>query len=538
VKSDLEIAQSCALHPIDDVAATLGLGRDDVTPYGRYMAKVPAVALECLCGAPDGRLILVTAMTPTPKGEGKTTNTIGLGQALARIGKRATIAIREPSLGPCMGLKGGAAGGGYSQVLPMEEINLHFTGDLHAVSIAHNLLAAVIDNHLHQRGSPEIDPRNVVWKRVIDMNDRALRSIIVGLEGRGANGVMREDGFEITAASEVMAVLCLASDMADLKSRLGRVIAGYDRLRKPVTAADIGAHGAMAALLKNAINPNLVQSVEGVPVFVHGGPFANIAHGCNSLIATRLALKLADYTVTEAGFGADLGAEKFFDIKCRTGGLRPSAVVLVVTCRAHALHGLANVLKHAESIGQFGLPVVASINRFADDNDAALERIRQECTDAGLPAYITDFRESGGAGGIDLAEAVAGLCARPSSFRYLYELELSIPEKVETIARTIYGAGRVTFTADARTEIRRIADLGYGGLPVCMAKTPASLTDDPKVAGRPTDFEITVTSAKVSAGAGFVVIYTGKIMTMPGLPKAPAALSIDIDEQGNIVGLF
>ncbi len=516
----------------------MGLDIQDLISFGPYVAKVPQAVAAKFADRPTGRLVLVTAMTPTPQGEGKTTNTIGLGQSLSRIGKKTMIAIREPSLGPCMGLKGGAAGGGFSQVLPMEDINLHFTGGLHAVSTAHNLLAAVVDNHLHQRSDPEVHPRKVAWKRVMDMNDRTLRSIVVGMQGGGINGVMREDGFEITAASEVMAILCLASDLSDLKRRLGNVIVGYDYLGKPVTASDIGAQGAMAALLKDAVNPNLVQSIEGTPVFVHGGPFANIAHGCNTLIATRLALQMADYVVTEAGFGADLGAEKFFDIKCRAGNLEPSAVVLVVTRRAVAVHGIENVLRHVETVRHFGVPVVVSVNRFLGDLDSDLEDIRDQCIEAGVDASITDFREGGGEGGIELAEKVAELCAQASEFAPLYELDLAIVDKIETIATKVYGAAGVEFTAAAARAIKRIENLGYGNLPVCMAKTPASLTDDPKVTGRPAGFQITVSDAKVSAGAGFIVVYTGAIMTMPGLPKRPAALDIDIDEAGEISGLF
>jgi formate--tetrahydrofolate ligase len=538
MKSDLEIARAATAKPIAEIAAPLGLPCEELIPYGPHIAKIPLRALDRLAGNQEGKLILVTAMTPTSKGEGKTTNTIGLGQALAQVGRKTMIAIREPSLGPCMGLKGGAAGGGYSQVLPMEDINLHFTGDLHAVSSAHNLLAAVTDNHLHQRNEPELDARRIVWKRSIDMNDRSLRSIIVGLEGGGINGVMREDGFEITAASEIMAILCLAHDITDLKRRVAKVIVGYDRSRKVVTAGDIGAEGAMAALLKHAIQPNLVQSIEGAPVLVHGGPFANIAHGCNSLIATRMAMRLADYTVTEAGFGADLGAEKFFNIKCRAGSLSPSAAVLVVTRRAWALNGIQNIVKHAESIGHFGVPVIVSVNRFADDSPADLGKIVEQCHGAGIATAITDFRESGGEGGLELAEKTAALSESPSRFEPLYSLDLSVEDKVETIARKIYGAAGVAITTQAAKEIKQITDLGYGNLPVCMAKTPASLTDNPKIAGRPRDFTITVTGARVSAGAGFVVVYTGNIMTMPGLPKQPAALGIDIDADGNIRGLF
>ncbi|MBU1692946.1 MAG: formate--tetrahydrofolate ligase [Verrucomicrobia bacterium] len=538
MKSDIEIAQEAPKRPIAEIAGAIGIAEDDLIPYGRYIAKVPLDVVERREKAGEGKLILVTAMTPTPKGEGKTTNTIGLGQALARLGKRAMICVREPSLGPCMGLKGGAAGGGFSQVLPMEDINLHFTGDLHAVTMAHNLLAAVVDNHLHHKNRPEIHPRRVVWGRVMDMNDRSLRHTIVGLQGGGANGVMREDGFSITAASEVMAVLCLSRNIGDLKKRLGNIIVGYDDLWKPVTAADMGVSGAMAALLKQAVHPNLVQTVEGTPAFVHGGPFANIAHGCNTLIATRMALKLADYTVTEAGFGADLGAEKFFHIKCRAGGLQPSAAVLVVTRRAYDVHGIENVMKHVDTIRQFNVPVVISINKFADDRDEDLEAIRKACRDRGADAAVTDFRESGGAGGGGLAEKVCELCAAPSELRYLYDLDAGIEEKIRAVATKVYGASGVELTTEAKKNIKQIENLGYGRLPICVAKTPASLTDDPKIPGRPKDFTITVTSARVSAGAGFVVIYTGQIMTMPGLPKEPAALKIDIDEHGTITGLF
>jgi formate--tetrahydrofolate ligase len=538
VKSDIEIAQAAQMRPIEDVARAVGLDEGSLIPYGRHVAKVVPGAGVHQQDSSANRLILVTAMTPTSKGEGKTTTTIGLGQGLARIGKRVIIAIREPSLGPCMGLKGGAAGGGYSQVLPMEEINLHFTGDLHAVTSAHNLLAAVVDNHLHQRHSPEIHPRRVAWKRVIDMNDRSLRSILVGLEGGGINGVMREDGFEITAASEVMAVLCLARDRADLKARLARLIVGYDSLQKPVTAGDLGVHGAMAALLKNAIMPNLVQSIEGTPAFVHGGPFANIAHGCNTVIATRLAQRLADYTVTEAGFGADLGAEKFFDVKCRSAGLEPAVAVLVVTRRAFAIHGIDNVMKHVENLRNFGVNVVISVNRFADDSQADLDHIRSVCQAQGVVAVCADVREAGGAGAEELAEKVCELCESPYRLRYTYELETPISEKISAVATQIYGADGVEFASMAKKRIQRLEDLGYGNLPICVAKTPASLSDDPKLTGRPRGFSITVSDVRVSAGAGFIVVYTGQIMTMPGLPKVPAALAIDVDDQGNISGLF
>jgi len=537
VKSDIDIAQACTPRPIAEIAAPLGLA-DELIPYGSLMAKVPVSLLETYRDRPDGKLILVTAMTPGPAGEGKTTNTIGLSQALTRIGQKTMACIREPSLGPCMGVKGGAAGGGYSQVLPMEEINLHFTGDLHAVSTTHNLLSAVLDNHLHQRNEPLMDPRNVVWKRVMDMNDRSLRSILVGLEGGGTNGVMREDGFEITAASEIMAIWGLSKDLADLKERMGRVIVGYDTLKKPIFGRDLGVQGAMAALMKNAINPNLVQTIEGTPVFVHGGPFANIAHGCNTLIATRLARKLADFTVTEAGFGADLGAEKFCHIKCRTGGLTPSAAVLVVTRRAHGAHTIANVAKHVENLQHFGLPVVISINRFLDDTDEQIAVVQKECRELGVEAVVTDFREKGGAGGEEIAHKIVEVCQQPSRFRFLYELEQPLKEKVHILATKLYGADGADFSALATKQLKRIEELGYGNLPVCMAKTPASLSDDPSLAGRPSNFRVTVSSARVSAGAGFVVIYTGSIMTMPGLPKRPSAMSIDIDENGRISGLF
>lgn len=538
MKSDIDIAQSSTIRPIRDIAGSIGLQEDDIIPYGRYIAKVPQQVVQEKTDLTDGKLILVTAMTPTPMGEGKTTTTIGLGQAFSKLGKKTVLAIREPSLGPCMGLKGGAAGGGYSQVLPMEDINLHFTGDLHAVTTTHNLLAAVVDNHIHQQSKPEIHARRVIWKRIVDMNDRTLRNIIVGLLGGGINGVMREDGFEITAASEIMAVLCMASDLEDLKQRLGRIIVGYDSMRKPVTAGDIGVNGAMAALLKQAIHPNLVQTIEGTPVFVHGGPFANIAHGCNTLIATKMARKLGDYIVTEAGFGADLGAEKFLDIKCRVGNLNPSAVVLVVTRRAWDMHGIENIQKHVESIQGFQLPVVISINRFADDDEADLDRLRQECREIGVETFVTDYRESGGEGGLELTERLCTLCESDSDIRFTYDLESGLVEKIEKVATRIYGADGIELTAEATREIKRIEDFGYGNLPVCIAKTPASLTDNPNISGRPSGFKITVTSARVSAGAGFVVIYTGKVMTMPGLPKRPAALNIDIDAHGNISGLF
>ncbi len=537
-QSDIDIARNTTMKPIREIAGQAELADDEIIPYGRYIAKISLNVFHRLKEKPDGKLILVTAMTPTPMGEGKTTTTIGLAQSFAKIGRKAMIAIREPSLGPCMGVKGGAAGGGYSQVLPMEEINLHLTGDIHAVSIAHNLLAAVIDNHIHHKNEPELNPRDIAWRRVIDMNDRTLRSIIVGIEGKGANGVMREDGFDITASSEIMAILCLSNSLSELKQRLGTIIAGYTPLRRPVAVREIGAEGAMAALLKHAVHPNLVQSVEGVPAFVHGGPFANIAHGCNSIIATKMALKLADYVVTEAGFGADLGAEKFFNIKCRYGNLSPSAAVLVVTSRAFAKHGIENVIKHANNIAHFHVPMAISINRFRGDSDEELLKILHACETHNLCAFITDFRESGGEGGIALAEEIVRLCETPSNFQTLYPLEWPIQKKIETIAMEIYGADGVRFTPEAEKQLQQIETLGFGNLPVCMAKTQSSLSDNPELAGRPQGFTITVSSLRVSAGAGFVVACTGKIMTMPGLPKKPSALSIDIDEAGNISGLF
>ncbi|MBN2547388.1 MAG: formate--tetrahydrofolate ligase [Spirochaetes bacterium] len=538
MRSDIEIAQNIELKPIDEIASKIGLKFDSLIPYGKYIAKVPVNILDEINEKENGKLILVTAMTPTSKGEGKTTNTIGLGQALTKIGKKTMIAIREPSLGPCMGVKGGAAGGGYSQVLPMEDINLHFTGDIHAVSITHNLLASIIDNHLHQKNEPVINPREVLWKRVIDMNDRSLRNIIVGLQDQGLNGVMREDGFDITAASEIMAILCLSNDLSDLKNKISNIIAGYDYLKKPIKVKDFGVQGAMAALLKQAINPNLVQSIEGVPAFVHGGPFANIAHGCNSIIATKFALKLADYTVTEAGFGADLGAEKFFDIKCRLGNLKPDIAVLVVTSRAYEMHGIDNIAKHVENLLSFKIPVVISINKFIDDDSDKLKEIEKQCNDLGVKALITDFREGGGEGGLEIAETAVKLCSKKSNFNYLYGLDLSIMEKIETIAKKIYGACKVEYSQEAKKQIKQIENLGFKSLPVCMAKTQSSLSDNPKLIGRPKDFTLSVAGAKASAGAGYIVAYTGRIMTMPGLPKAPAAMNIDIDVKGNISGLF
>ena len=539
MKSDEAIAREISLLPIEAVAETIGL-QEELIPYGKYAAKVPAGTLNKLAesGKPDGKLILVTAMTPTPMGEGKTTNTIGLAQSLKKIGKSVMAAVREPSLGPCMGVKGGAAGGGYSQVLPMDEINLHFTGDIHAVSIANNLLSAVIDNHLHRKKAPELNPRKVLWKRVMDMNDRSLREILVGLGSQGVNGIIREEGFEITAASEVMAILCLADGIPDLKQRLKRIIVGESFDKTLVTAGDLHAQGAMTALLKQAIHPNLVQSVEGVPVFVHGGPFANIAHGCNSMTATKLALKLADYTVTEAGFASELGAEKFFNIKCRAGGLKPGAAVIVVTLRAYKKHGIENIIKHVENIRKFHVPPVISINRFLDDDPAELDALKQQIEQQGVPAEITDFRESGGDGGVELARRVAELCESPSEFKPLYPLDIPLRDKIEIICRDIYGADGVSFEKGIITKLKRIEESGYKELPVCMAKTQMSLSDNPKAAGRPEGFTVTVRDARIKGGAGFVVVYTGEIMTMPGLPEVSAAEGIDVDQDGNISGLF
>jgi len=539
MKSDEHIAREFSLRPIREIAETAGLA-EDLVPRGQYIAKIPLKTLGRLeeKGVKDGKLILVTAMTPTSMGEGKTTNTIGLSQSLKKIGKSVMTAIREPSLGPCMGVKGGAAGGGYSQVLPMDEINLHFTGDLHAVTAAHNLLSALIDNHLHRRKTPEIHPRKVFWRRVMDMNDRSLRNIIIGLGAGGANGTMRDDGFEITASSEVMAALCLAGSIEDLKQRLAGIVVGETPDKQLVTAGDLHAQGAMTALLKDALSPNLVQSMEGVPVLVHGGPFANIAHGCNSLTATKLALKTGDYTVTEAGFASELGAEKFFNIKCRTGGLSPSAAVLVVTLRAYKTHGIENIMKHAENLSLHGVPVIVSINRFLGDPPSDLNALKKEIEERGVPAEITDFRESGGAGGTELAQRVVELCEQPPQFAPLYPLDMPLREKIEKICTQIYGAGGVQYAKGTITKIKRLEEYGFGNLPVCMAKTQTSLTDDPKAAGRPKDFTITVRDVSVRGAAGFVVIYTGEIMTMPGLPAVPAAEHIDVDEEGNITGLF
>lgn len=560
VKTDIEIAQSVQMKPIEEVAAELEIGREYLELYGNYKAKVNYNLLNELSDKEDGKLILVTAITPTPAGEGKTTTTVGLGDALKRIGKKVVIALREPSLGPVFGIKGGAAGGGYAQVVPMEDINLHFTGDMHAIGAANNLLAAMLDNHIYQGNELNIDPRRITWKRCVDMNDRQLRFIVDGLNGR-TNGVPREDGFDITVASEVMAILCLSKDLDDLKERLRNIVVGYTRDDEPVTAGQLKAEGAMAALLKDALKPNLVQTLEHTPAFVHGGPFANIAHGCNSIMATRMALKLGDYVVTEAGFGADLGAEKFLDIKCRIGNLKPSAVVIVATVRALKHHGgaskaelssenltalekgIPNLLKHIENITvKFGLPAVVAINRFPTDTEAELKLIESKCREYGANVALSEVWAKGGEGGIELAKEVVRLAeseaGQNSNFRYIYSDDMSLKEKIEAITREIYGGDGVDFAPAAEKELSRLEKLGFGNLPVCMAKTQYSLSDDPKKLGWPKNFRITVRNVKLSAGAGFVVALTGEILTMPGLPKVPAAESIDVDSTGRISGLF
>lgn len=553
--SDIEIAQSVTPKKVIDVASGIGISEDELELYGRYKAKVSPSVMKRLAGKPDGKLILVTAITPTPAGEGKTTTTVGLTDGLRKIGKNAMAALREPSLGPSFGLKGGAAGGGYAQVIPMEDINLHFTGDLHAITTAHNLCAAMLDNHIQQGNELNIDPRRVVFRRVMDLNERALRNIVIGLGGK-AHGVPRESGFDITVASEVMAILCLASDLMDLKARLGRMVLAYTYDGKPVTASDIGAAGSMAVLLKDAIKPNLVQTLEGSPVFIHGGPFANIAHGCNSIQATRLGLKCADYLVTEAGFGADLGAEKFLDIKCRVAGLKPDAVVVVATVRALKMHGgrkktelntedlcalkagIPNLIKHIENIQKYGLPVVVAINRFPNDTEAELSLVAKKCEELGASFALSEVWSKGGEGGKELARKVVEACEKSSSFRFIYDTAMSPKEKMNAIAREIYGADGVDFTAQAEKDLAQIHELGKDDLLVCMAKTQYSLSDDPAKIGRPSGFRITVREVRLSAGAGFLVAVTGEIMTMPGLPKKPAALNIDVDSDGKITGLF
>ena len=555
-KTDIEIAQETVMEPITEVAKTAGVDEKYLEQYGKYKAKVDYQILKDMADKPNGKLVLVTAINPTPAGEGKTTTTVGLADGMRKLGKNVMVALREPSLGPVFGVKGGAAGGGYAQVVPMEDINLHFTGDFHAIGAANNLLAAMLDNHIYQGNALNIDPRQIVWRRCVDMNDRQLRFVVDGLGGK-TNGMPREDGYDITVASEVMAVLCLASDINDLKLRLSRLVVAYTRDGKPVTAGDLNAQGAMAALLKDALKPNLVQTLEHTPAFVHGGPFANIAHGCNSVTATKIALKLGDYAITEAGFGADLGAEKFLDIKCRMAGLKPSCVVLVATARAlkynggvpkaetgkenlEALEkGLPNLLQHVENITKvYKLPCVVAINRFPTDTEAELKLIETKCKELGVNVALSEVWGKGGEGGIELAKEVIRLCDQPNDFTFSYELTGSIKEKIEAIAKKIYHADGVNFTANAEKQIKTLTDLGYDHMPICMAKTQYSFSDDQTKLGAPRDFTITVRNVKVSAGAGFLVALTGEIMTMPGLPKVPAAERIDVDENGKITGLF
>ena len=554
--SDIEIAQQAKMQKITEVAAKLGISEDDIELYGKYKAKLSYDLIRRVKDKKDGKLILVTAITPTPAGEGKSTTTVGLAQGLAKLGKKVIVALREPSLGPCMGIKGGAAGGGYSQVVPMEDINLHFTGDFHAITSAHMLLAAMLDNHIQQGNALNIDPRRIAWKRVVDMNDRELRNIVVGLGGK-AHGVPRQDGFDITVASEVMAILCLASSLHDLKERLAKIIVAYDYNGKPVTAGQIKAQGAMAALLKDAVKPNLVQTLENVPAIIHGGPFANIAHGCNSVMATQTGLKLADYTITEAGFGADLGAEKFFDIKCRYAGLKPDAAVIVATVRALKMHGgvpktelktpnveavkkgLVNLEKHIENVKKFGVPCVVAINIFAQDTAEELEAVREHCAKHGVNVALSDVFAKGGEGGIDLAKEVIALAdSGESKFAPIYPLDMSLKGKIETIAKEIYGADGVNYTKEADKALKEFEELGYGNLPICMAKTQYSFSDDPALLGRPSGFKITIRNCRIAAGAGFIVVLTGDVMTMPGLPKVPAAEKIDVTDDGVISGLF
>ena len=556
MKTDIQIAQEATMLPIKDVAASIGIKEDDLELYGKYKAKISDELINRTKKNPDGKLILVTAINPTPAGEGKTTTSVGLGEAFGRLGKKALIALREPSLGPCFGIKGGAAGGGYAQVVPMEDLNLHFTGDFHAITSANNLLAALLDNHIQQGNELGIDPRQIVWKRCMDMNDRVLRNIVVGL-GSKMDGMVREDHFVITVASEIMAILCLADDMADLKKRLGRIIVAYTFDGKPVTADDLQATGSMAALLKDALKPNLIQTLEHTPAIVHGGPFANIAPGCNSVRATKTALKLADYVITEAGFGADLGAEKFFDIKCRMAGLKPDAVVLVATIRALKYNGgvpkdelssenldalkagIVNLEKHIENLHKFGVPVVVTLNSFVTDTKAETDFVEQFCKERGCEFALSEVWEKGGEGGIDLANKVLETIEhKESNFKVLYDDSLSLKEKIETVAKEIYGADGVTYSPAAERELKRITDLGMGDFPICMAKTQYSLSDDAKKLGRPSGFKINVREVYASAGAGFVVAVNGSIMTMPGLSKKPAAYGIDVDDNGVITGLF
>jgi formate--tetrahydrofolate ligase len=555
MKSDVEIAQAAVKQPITTVAAELGITEDELELYGKYKAKISLQTWENLSKKSDGKLVLVTAINPTPAGEGKTTTTVGLGDALRRLGKKVVIALREPSLGPCFGLKGGAAGGGYAQVVPMEDINLHFTGDIHAITTAHNLLAAIIDNHIHQGNELNIDPRRITWRRVMDLNERALRQIITGLGGK-ANGVPREAGFDITVASEMMAILCLAKDLDDMKQRINRIIVGYTYDNRPVTVAELKVAGALTLLFKDAIKPNLVQTLENTPALVHGGPFANIAHGCNSIMATKMGLKLGDIVVTEAGFGADLGAEKFLDIKCRFAGFKPDAVVIVATVRALKMHGgiaknalttenltalkqgMDNLIKHIENIAKFHLPVVVAVNAFPTDTKAELDLLANECKKLGAQVSVSNVWADGGAGGIDLAHKVLEACNKPNDFQFIYDVTQSIKAKITAIAQEIYGAKNVNFTPQVEKTIAELTKLGFDQTPICMAKTQYSLSDDKDKLGRPTDFTITVREVRVAAGAGFLVALTGNIMTMPGLPKHPAAEGMDILNDGTIVGLF
>ena len=555
MKTDVEIAQEAQMQHIREIAAKLGLTEDDIELYGKYKAKISLDAWNKVKNGPDGKLVLVTAINPTPAGEGKTTTSVGLADAFHKLGHKVAVALREPSLGPCFGLKGGAAGGGYAQVVPMEDINLHFTGDFHAITTAHNLLAAVIDNHIQQGNVLDIDVRRVAWKRVLDLNDRALRNVVIGLGGK-AHGVPRETGFDITVASEMMAILCLASDLEDMKKRLGEIVVAYSRDGRAIRAEELNVTGALTLLFKDAIKPNLVQTLEGTPALIHGGPFANIAHGCNSVMATKFALKFADIAITEAGFGADLGAEKFLDIKCRFAGIHPDAVVIVATVRALKMHGgvpktelgkvdmaalekgLANLTKHIENVHKFGLPAVVAINAFPTDTKEELDFVEEKCNALGASVALSQVWAKGGEGGVELAEKVLEAMKQPADFHYMYEVEQSIPEKIEAIAKAIYGADGVDFTAPAKKQLAEIEALGLDKMPICMAKTQYSLSDDATKLGRPEGFRITVKELRISAGAGFIVAITGNILTMPGLPKKPAAENMDIDVNGKITGLF
>ncbi len=555
MKTDVEIAQEAQMQHIREIAAKLGLTEDDIELYGKYKAKISLDAWNKVKNGPDGKLVLVTAINPTPAGEGKTTTSVGLADAFHKLGHKVAVALREPSLGPCFGLKGGAAGGGYAQVVPMEDINLHFTGDFHAITTAHNLLAAVIDNHIQQGNALDIDVRRIAWKRVLDLNDRALRNVVIGLGGK-AHGVPRETGFDITVASEMMAILCLASDLEDMKKRLGEIVVAYSRDGRAIRAEELNVTGALTLLFKDAIKPNLVQTLEGTPALIHGGPFANIAHGCNSVMATKFALKFADIAITEAGFGADLGAEKFLDIKCRFAGIHPDAVVIVATVRALKMHGgvpktelgkvdmaalekgLANLTKHIENVHKFGLPAVVAINAFPTDTKEELAFVEEKCNALGASVALSEVWAKGGEGGVELAEKVLEAMKQPADFHYMYEVEQSIPEKIEAIAKAIYGADGVDFTAPAKKQLAEIEALGLDKMPICMAKTQYSLSDDATKLGRPEGFRITVKELRISAGAGFIVALTGNILTMPGLPKKPAAENMDIDVNGKITGLF